>query len=62
VMVSLTSVKALPIAKRAIDDDSAPETDSFAAQACTVELILYWKNAGMPDQEILTKCNAVKQP
>jgi len=62
VMVSLTSVKALPIAKRAIDDDSAPETDSFEPQACTVELILYWKNAGMPDQEILTKCNTVKQP
>jgi hypothetical protein len=62
VMVSLTSEKALPIATRAIDDTSEPDVDSFKPQACTVELILYWKNAGMPDQEILTKCNAVKQP
>ena len=62
VMVSLTSEKALPIAKRALDDTTVPDVDSFEPQACTVELILYWKNAGMPDQEILTKCNGVKQP
>lgn len=60
VMASLVSEKAVPIARRALDDSSAPEVDSFEPQACTVELILYWKNAGMPDQEILTKCNAVK--
>lgn len=62
VMASLTTEKALPISVRAIDDTTAPDADSFKPQACTVELILYWKNAGMPDQEILSKCNAVKQP
>ena len=64
VMASLISEKAVPIAVRAIDDTTAPVVngDSFKPQACTVELILYWKNAGVPDQEILSKCNAVKQP
>ncbi|MEO1889351.1 MAG: hypothetical protein ABGX33_05495 [Cycloclasticus sp.] len=63
VMASLTSEQAVPIAKRAIDDTTTmPESEVVEPQACTVELILYWKNAGMPDQEILTRCNAVKQP
>jgi hypothetical protein len=67
VLASLTSEKVVPIAKRAIDDTTAPKTTTAAVgsmqpQACTVELILYWKNAGMPDQEILSKCNSVKQP
>ena len=62
VMASLTSEKAQPITQRAIDDTTEPVVDSVEPQACTVELILYWKNAGMPDQEILSKCNSVKQP
>lgn len=73
VMASLTSIKAQPITIRAIDDVSTPAVktmmtgdqqnghDSVKPQACTVELILYWKNAGMPDQEILSKCHSVKQ-
>ncbi|ORU91477.1 MAG: hypothetical protein A6F72_02755 [Cycloclasticus sp. symbiont of Poecilosclerida sp. N] len=60
VMASLSSQKAVPISKRALDDTAPVEMDSLTPQSCTVELILYWKNAGMPDQEILTKCNAVK--
>lgn len=60
VMASLTSEKVLPIAKRAIDDTTSPDIDTIEPQACTVELILYWKNAGMPDQEILSKCNGVQ--
>ena len=62
VMASITSEQAVPIAKRAIDDVSEPVVESTEPQACTVELILYWKNAGMPDQEILSRCNSVKQP
>lgn len=61
-MASLTSEKAQPIAQGAIDDATTPAVDLFEPQACTVEVILYWKNAGMPDQEILSRCNAVKQP
>jgi len=68
VMASLTSIQAQPIAVRAIDDVSEPSTtglgvdsDLMKPRACTVELILYWKNAGMPDQEILSKCHSVKQ-
>ncbi|GEM_PF-1070838 len=62
VMASLTSEQAVPIARRAVDDSSAPVVESNEPQACTVELILYWKNASMPDQEILSKCHSVKQP
>jgi len=62
VMASLTSEQAVPIAKRAIGDTSAPAVESSEPQACTVELILYWKNSGMADQEILSRCNSVKQP
>lgn len=62
VMASLTSEQAIPIAKRAIDDVTSPEEEMSEPQACTVELILYWKNSGMPDQEILTRCHSVKQP
>lgn len=63
VMASLTSEKVVPIAKRAIDDTTViPESEVVEPQACMVELILYWKNAGMPDQEILARCSAVKQP
>ncbi len=64
VTASLTSQKAQPIAIRAIDDMSEPSVsslDSEKPKVCTVELILYWKNAGMPDQEILSKCSSVEQ-
>ncbi|ORU90585.1 MAG: hypothetical protein A6F71_06375 [Cycloclasticus sp. symbiont of Poecilosclerida sp. M] len=63
VMASLTSNSAVPIAQRAVDDVTAPmpaEGELVVRQACTVELILYWKNSGIADQEILTRCNAVK--
>lgn len=62
VLGSLTSEKAVPITHHAIDDTVSPVLDPIEPQACRVELILYWKNAGMPDQEILSRCNAVKQP
>ena len=64
VTASLTSQKAEPIAVRAIDDRGEPEVSSLDPEkprACTVELILYWKSAGMPDQEVLSKCSSVKQ-
>jgi len=64
VTASLTTQKTEPIAIRAIDDTREPEESSLDPEkprACTVELILYWKNAGMPDQEILSKCSSVKQ-
>lgn len=60
VIASLSFDKAPPIAVRAVDDTSVPVVDLIEPQACTVELILYWKNAGMPDQEILSKCHSVK--
>lgn len=62
VMSSITSEQAVPIAKRAIDDVSEPVVESTEPQTCTDELMLYWKNSGMPDQEILSRCNSVKQP
>ena len=62
VMASLSSDKAIPIARRAVGDITAPLQDNIEPQVCTVELILYWKNAGMPDQEILSRCHAVKAP
>jgi len=62
VLGSLTSEKAVPIVHRTIDDTVSPVLDPIEPQTCRVELILYWENAGMPGQEILSRCNAVKQP
>lgn len=62
VMASISSEKAIPIAVRPVDDTSEPNVVvTLMPEECTVELVLYWKNAGMPDQEILSKCNSIQK-
>jgi len=56
VKFALTEAKPIPIIETAAVVSVSGE---IVPQACTVVQVLYWKNSGMPDDEILSRCEAV---
>ncbi len=53
VKIALTDAKPAPIIEQEkVVDDSG----EIVPQACTVVQVLYWKNSGMPDDEIISRC------
>ncbi len=58
VQVALTEEKPSPIIEQAAVVD---ESGEIIPQACTVAQVLYWKNSGMPDSEIVVRCLSVNE-
>ncbi len=57
VKAALTDAKPVPIVKQVSIE---PETGAIVPRPCTVVQVLYWKNSGTPDEEIIARCNAIK--
>lgn len=57
VKVALTDAKPVPIIEHVLVE---PDTGVIIPQPCTVVQVLYWKNSGMPDEEIIARCTAIK--
>jgi hypothetical protein len=56
VKIALTDAKPAPIIEQ---EKVVNESGEVVPQACTVVQVLYWKNSGMPDDEIILRCQAV---
>lgn len=55
VKVALTQAKPAPIIEQ---EEVVDDSGEIVPQACTVVQVLYWKNSGMPDDEIISRCQA----